>query len=244
MIYASSPPRSPVAAGSTSPDGAYELKYLLPEERVAPLVAWARAHLEPDPHAETPGEDTYHIHSLYFDTPALDVYHSRPGFQETKYRVRRYGREALLYLERKTKSERRVRKRRTPLPEAELPLLASAETPHGWSGDWFHRRLREHALAPRCEVAYRRLARQGVTDGQPVRLTLDRDLRCAPASGLRLGDPRVGDWRPLGRTVLELKFRDTLPRLFEELVCDLHLEPASSSKYRHSVEVCGLAGGS
>ena len=222
--------------------GSYELKIAVPDALVAPVIAWARAHIPPDPHAEMLGGDIYHVRSLYFDNDAYDVFFQAPGFRQSKYRVRRYGDERVCYVERKSKTRGRVRKRRTPIPEPELAYLAAADAGAAWAGGWFRDRLQRARLRPRCQIAYQRLARVGYLEDAPIRLTLDRNIRCAPAQGLELGalDDRFA--LPIERNVLELKFRVSLPRLFKELIQEFSLSPDSASKYRLAVRRCGLAG--
>jgi hypothetical protein len=240
---------APGAAGDTpappAPDDIwYELKFAILEGALDRVAEWARTHLPPDPRAGAAGGDTYPIHSLYFDTDALDVYHRSPGYRKSKYRVRRYGQEAVLFLERKTKSRGRVREQRTAIPEAELVRLEqAAPEPGDWDGEWFRHRLRERGLVPQCRIAFRRLARASEAEGGPVRLALDRDVRCALARGLDLGDLGEGHWRPIAGNTLELKFRGGLPRLFKDLVRELSLSPHPGSKYRQAVALCGIAGG-
>lgn len=234
----------PTQAASPQPapgqgDGSYELKFLLAEEIVAPVIAWARGHIPPDPHAEEAGGDSYEIHSLYFDTSELDVFHRSPGFRQTKYRVRRYGQEPLLYLERKSKRRGWVQKQRTPIPEAELARLREPAD-GSWAGDWFRERLEARALVPQCQVAYRRLARVGVAEGAPIRLTLDRGIRCTRATTIELARPAEAQGQLIQRTILELKFRNGLPRLYKELIREFGLSRAPESKYRRAVSLCGL----
>lgn len=220
--------------------GAYELKFILPETQVEGVINWARAHLSADPHAAQFADETYSIHSVYLDTPDLAVYRRRPGFQNSKFRLRRYGAEETIYLEEKRKSEGWVSKVRTGITERELDLLQAATVPAGWTGAWFREALWERRLVPCCHVAYRRLAREGKTPDGPVRLTLDREIRCSDASGLlpaRDFQPHL----PIPITLLELKYRNEFPPLFQNLVHRFDLRPASASKYQRAAETCGRA---
>lgn len=223
----------PTGAAPRPYGGAYELKFLVPEDRAEELVAWARSRVPADPHAGPDG--TYEIRSLYLDTPNLDVYHRRPGYAEARYRIRRYGTEDWLFLERKSRIDRWVRKQRTRIECGELDWVQE-QAPEDWSGAWFGHQLRQLGLQPRCRIAYRRVACVGETEGQPVRLTLDRQLRCGPAACLDPDGP--GETRPIPGLILELKFRGDFPRLFEELVRSFSLEMTSASKYRRAVELC------
>lgn len=220
-------------------DGAYELKFLLEEAQAEGVLAWAREQLPADPHATQNGDETYRVHSVYLDTDDLAVYHRRPGFQRSKFRLRRYCSEETIYLEEKRKNRGWVSKVRTRITDAELALLREPTFPAEWAGAWFRQALDERRLTPCCEVSYRRLAREGLAEGEPVRLTIDREIYCASATGLRPGrefEPDV----PIPLTLLELKFRNGLPRLFKRLVRTFNLAPASASKYRHAAEACGI----
>jgi hypothetical protein len=218
-------------------DGAYELKFLLPEAQVENVVAWARERLPADPYADASTDETYRIHSVYLDTADLAVYRRRPGFRSSKLRLRRYGTEEIVYLEEKRKHRGWVSKVRTLVTAAELPLLQSPAPPDGWAGAWFRQALEERQLAPCCQVVYRRLAREGEADGAPVRLTIDRDLRCSRAPGL-VPCPENEPQLPIPLTILELKYRDRLPRRFRELVHTFGLAPDPESKYRRAAEAC------
>ena len=47
---------------------ATEMKFLVSPALAGQILAWARQHLSPDPHATGPAGDGYEITSLYFDT--------------------------------------------------------------------------------------------------------------------------------------------------------------------------------
>src|SRR3954471_17584026 len=106
-------------------DGAYEIKFLVPTATADAALAWARQHLAPDPHAQSGTDgDGYRVNSLYFDTQGLDVYRRNGSYGKSKYRVRRYGDESAIFLERKLKSGGLVSKKRTRIPDQELARLA------------------------------------------------------------------------------------------------------------------------
>lgn len=226
----------PVSPALMSPPGrdapAYELKFLVPEEAAGRVEAWAAAHLALDPHADPALGNAYRTTTLYLDTDARDVLHRRGSHGRRKFRLRRYGREPWIFLERKFRAGGRVRKRRTRVHEAEVPLLAEAPARPDWPGAWFHQRVAAQALGPACLVRYDRTAFVGVTPEGPVRLTLDRRLLCAPAIPWHVEEPATGLPFLEGAVILELKFRAALPALFKTLVHDLTLRPGTVSKYR------------
>ncbi|MEW6159590.1 MAG: polyphosphate polymerase domain-containing protein [Verrucomicrobiota bacterium] len=219
-------------------DFAYEIKFLVPAATGDQVLAWARSQLQPDPHADGALGDGYLVQSLYFDTPDFDVFHRKGSYAKAKYRMRRYGTDDGLFLERKLKVSGRVLKRRTLVPpEALLKLKVEAPDPK-WEGFWFHRRLLARQLEPKCLIRYSRVARVGITSDGPVRLTVDRDVHCQLVNGLVV--PCVDQGLKLldGQNIVELKYRSTLPALFKTLIADLQLQPQAVSKYRLTIQTC------
>jgi hypothetical protein len=217
---------------------AYEVKFRLTAEEANWAEKWARERLAPDPHGDN---GVYHTTSLYVDTPFLDIYHKTRGYRRSKYRLRRYGSAEWVHLERKLRRGDRVRKRRDTIPLAEVPYLVD-----GCNGGWFGQRARDRLFQPVCWIAYTRTAFQSDTSTGPLRLTLDREVRGAPATGWTV--PAKIDGRALlpGEVILELKYRANLPSLFHELLAALRTRtqprsPAGISKYSRCVEAWDLA---
>ena len=73
----------------------------------------------------------------------------------------------------------------------------------------------------------------------PIRLTLDEDLRVLPRTHVRFGGNDALPALPQ-MMVLELKYRETLPALFKQLVEEFTLTPRRVSKYRFAVGALGL----
>ncbi|RYG36014.1 polyphosphate polymerase domain-containing protein [bacterium] len=216
--------------------GAHELKFALSDAIVGQVTEWAKAHIPADPYAGL--GDLYDVDSLYFDSEDMSVFHRQPGFDDRKYRVRRYGSEGLLYLEEKEKLKGWVRKRRTAIPEDDLNRIEVEDT--NWEGAWFSRMLGEWGLVPKSRVTYRRLARVGESEGGPIRLTIDRNVRCMKANGLHVAPIRDGEALAIDRNILELKFgRSGLPLLYKGLIREFGLLSNGSSKYRLSVLATG-----
>ena len=159
-----------------------------------------------------------------------------------KYRVRRYGMDGPVFVERKTKSGDRVRKRRTLIALPEVQGLAEGASQSNWAGNWFLRQLTVRQLRPVCRIAYERVAYVGIADGGIVRLTFDRHVRGAVAEGWAVdpvdGAPSLLD----GRVICEFKFRLALPALFKGIIGKLGLAPAAVSKYRLFMRSAGVTG--
>ena len=162
---------------------AYEIKFLLSEDQARSVEARVRGRLSPDPHADPALGGAYRITSLYTDTPQFDVFRRTGEFARSKFRVRRYGHNGPVFVERKDKNGDKVRKCRVSVPTADLAILAAPVAPASWAGGWFHHELTRRRLAPVCRITYERVAYLGTTDGGTVRLTFDRTVRGELAAG-------------------------------------------------------------
>ena len=214
---------------------ATELKFVLPSAVAHEVRGWARTRLEADPNGTGPAADQYRTTSLYFDTEAFDVFHRRGSFGRAKYRVRRYGQERVIFLERKLRTSTLLAKRRTSVDLDDLSALQDDGISEGWSGAWFHGRLLARGLRPRVQVSYRRTARLGQSPHGPARLTLDDELRAVPLG--RLGFVAESGHEALpDRVILEMKYRISMPVQFKQLIEEFSIVPARVSKYRLAVE--------
>lgn len=223
-----------------------ELKYLLTPEQAEVVRSFAREHLAADDWCDQtaePGEcDSYKVNTLYLDTPRLDIFHGDKVHGRRKYRLRRYGNEATIWLESKKKRKKIVRKLRTPVPESEVAKLAHHMNGEEWHGDWFLHCVLSRPLTPVAVVQYQRFAWLGNLPDGRLRLTIDTNLRGQPARGWHIPSGEQGPLELLpGGLILELKFRGAMPALAKELFYALPLTPASFSKYRTAVAACGLA---
>src|SRR5688500_13844898 len=160
---------------------ACELKFLTTPDVAAGVREWARHKLLPDPYGNGNAHDEYKITSLYFETELFDVYNRKGSFGRSKYRIRRYGSEEVVYLERKLKTNGLVAKRRAPSVTVEIKRLSAMTPDPSWLGSWYHRRVLLRGLKPICQISYERTARVAMTSSGPVRLTLDENLRALPA---------------------------------------------------------------
>jgi len=221
---------------------AFELKFELSLADVLRMKAWARRHLHTDPHGV---DGCYRVTSVYCDTPSFDIYRRVAGYRGSKLRLRRYGDAPFVFLERKLRTGDQVRKRRVEVAPEELPLLASymagATPPAGWAATWFLDRALKKRFAPVCRVAYDRTAFFGMAGGQSVRLTIDENVIGVPARGWEAQPLSEGLELLSGSALLELKFQDSIPELFRELLPELPAQTARVSKYRRCIQMCGLA---
>ena len=219
---------------------ASEIKFLINPDLAPRIRAWARTHLQPDPHGAGSFGDEYDTSSLYFDTRDFDVFHRRHSFGRAKYRVRRYGDSDVVFLERKLRQPNLLIKRRTVAALSSLDVLRERDANTAWEGAWFHRRLLARKLRPVCQVSYHRIARVIMCAEGLARLTLDGMLRATPAAEPAF--TRGNDVRFLReRMILELKYRVRVPAIFRRLVEEFALEPRAASKYRIAMAALGHA---
>jgi hypothetical protein len=233
----------------------FELKFLVDDRQAAAVIQWARANLVGDPFALAAADDEYQISSLYFDTPAFDIFRRAPGFRRRKFRIRRYGMEPIVWLERKRKRKGIVSKRRFAIAASEFETRFSALNNRGaandrdesittdaaqkWEGDWFVEALCKRQLTPACQVAYRRFARVGGPESSRVRLTVDSEVRGIATAAWRPPQPDVyAALLAPKRHIVELKFADTMPNAFRGLIEHLGLVASGFSKFRAAMAAC------
>ena len=225
--------------GTAAPGFSTELKFVVDAVVGAQIREWARTHLSADPHGIGVCGDEYRVSSVYFDTKTRDVFYRRGSYGRSKFRIRRYHEEPVVFLERKLRTGARLAKRRTSIDLSVLPLLATPEVLNGDGTAWFRRRVLLRGLYPLCQVTYRRTARTGLTPDGAVRLTLDEHMS-AFASDSFAFVPHSGTPLLPGIMILELKYRGLVPALFRRMIQDFHLAPGRSSKYRVAVQTLGL----
>lgn len=219
---------------------ASELKFLITPDVAAGIREWARHKLLPDPYGNGNAHDEYTITSLYFETEFFDVYNRKGSFGRSKYRIRRYGREDVVYLERKLKTNGLVAKRRSPAVTVEIRQLSDLEPDPRWLGSWYHRRVLLRQLKPICQISYERTARVASTSSGPVRLTLDENLRAVPTREYQFQPEDKCQKVAPANVVMEMKFRGEAPPLFKEVIEKFALSPKKMSKYRLAAVALGL----
>ncbi|MSR46512.1 MAG: polyphosphate polymerase domain-containing protein [Planctomycetes bacterium] len=245
----------------TPQQGAFEWKFLVAEKVAAPIEAWARQELLPDPHGDGGAPGRYRTTTLYLDTKALDLFHRKNGFGAVKHRMRRYGDGDALHLERKVRHGEQVSKARCTaesgvaalasggLAAAVATVLAARRgaaggAEHSFAGE-FAAQVAVAGLVPSCRLSYERTAFFAANAEGAHRLTLDRAIRGELATDWRVATVATGE-SLLGRDViLELKFVGALPARFKSLLADYRLAPSGVSKYRRFLAIAlgGRIGG-
>ncbi|MCH8475269.1 MAG: polyphosphate polymerase domain-containing protein [Opitutales bacterium] len=224
----------------------FELKYLLDEQTARGIRDFIFPYLKPDPYGAYRTDRAYPVHSLYCDSPDLQLYQSTINGDRNRFklRIRFYEKEndAPVYAEIKRRENNVIYKERCLLRRATVPGILACQQPTRADlvnpqpeqeralGN-FCRLYNELSAQPIAHVSYLREAWYG-DEGNRVRLTLDRQVTTRPEPEGRL-DPKLSDGIPVfgPKIVLELKFTGRFPQWMQEMVQVFQLRQTSAAKY-------------
>ncbi len=229
------------AAGPEAQATRHEIKFVLSQAYAAPALEWLDHHCAPDPRYSH-----NMVHSVYFDTPHLGLYHQKLQSEYLKYKVRLrwYSNEEETsfsdgaFLEIKSKEGVRSRKGRVHLaPDMPAlqrdPLGAARRLAEDEEGGLEHEVYTElHKLTPVCVIRYCRRRFIDMLSGH--RIALDHHIGVTHVNpDLRLRD----GGRDLDSAVLEIKGRDarSLPPSLYELTTLTRARRDAFSKYGECV---------
>jgi hypothetical protein len=226
----------------------YELKYLIPEEKVDAVRRAIEPYCVMDAHcARTPSRQ-YGIFSLYLDTPNRDLFRiSRERrAKRWKARARMYDGADRVFLEIKNKDHHMVIKHR-----ARIPLHGWVERVHGQpdagatsAEKIFCMKRERYGLSPLLMVHYMREAWMSVVDSY-ARVTFDREIVAQPWSDWSFDVDEVnwlaldGSHSMLSRrrgVVLELKCLTSVPLWLTRVVQECGLTRVHYSKFCKGIE--------
>lgn len=209
----------------------HEWKHEISHGDVPVLRSRLRAVASPDGHGEN---GTYHIRSLYFDTPTDRVLREKIDgvSRREKFRLRRYG-GGLIRLEKKSKLGGLCAKEQAPVTEEEVRALLAGDT------DWMrssgrdlvwelYQKMHTQLLRPRVIVEYAREAY--VYAPGNVRVTLDANIRTG-LGGTDFLAPDCVTVPASEAVVLEVKWDAFLPGCIRSAVQLEGRRTAAFSKY-------------
>ncbi len=214
---------------SEPPAGAcvrWEWKVVLGVAEAIRVARRAARLLARDPYTLAAPDGGYPVASVYLAP------RGGPRRGTPHWRVRRYGDDRLVWLERKENVGGRVTKRRRAF-EAALASGPAAALPPGHPARAWFEEVEALQLAPCVVVSYLREA--WIVPGTSARLTIDRHVRARPAAR-RTPESVEGGVPVLEAGVLELKFDDAPPEPFRRLLRAEGLSPRPWSKVRAAVE--------
>lgn len=225
-------------------DSRYELKYRLTYFQYLKIRNAIRSYMIMDPFTQAQATNRYLVRSLYFDT---DDYHSfdqkmNGDCDRVKLRLRTYpyGEEYMqcVRVELKLRQSNRAVKKSVFVPLDEY--LHFMTTRHWQSFDHpvtngFERTVLKQQMRPKVLIEYDREGYQTRLKSS-LRITFDHHLRSAHASDLF---PEHCFYRYLypRNVVLEIKFKDELPKWLEALVRNQGLKVIANSKYTQCIQI-------
>jgi hypothetical protein len=256
---------------STSPShfcksdvGAFEIKFLVTEATAQSLLSVVRERMPLDPNAN-PTTGQYSVEGIYFETDNRDVFQRTPGYSRQKFRVRRYAGGQIIFVERKSKRNGLVSKRRVQIEPIELNQILNpvVSLPMGSDAvssssneerspsleqsvdknptEWFTKRISKRKLQPTLCIAYERAAFLQMDALGPIRLTVDSDLKCCAFHQANFPESHVYQSFLNEMCIIEFKYREHIPTLFRNWIDEFQLAPQSVSKFRNALQNVGLS---
>jgi hypothetical protein len=247
----------------------FEQKYIVTEEVALQIRDFIGSHFELDEHGAGKPNFSYPVHSVYLDSDDLKLYWSTINGDKNRFklRLRFYDDDpnTPVFCEIKQRTNKCLVKKRVAVRRDTVDQLLAGRTPqlsllssdpHDLAAlKEFRQRTQELKAIPAAHIAYAREAYM-TRDDNSARLTMDRQVRVAPARvsqslGEARGDVQTSPRFPLSTTmlnptlvwgndvVLELKFIDRRPDCFGELVRIFGLRECGAAKYIDGVATLG-----
>ena len=222
----------------------YEMKYLIPLEKVEPIRRYIRAFCEEDPWSARSPDGYYHVNTLYLDTPRFRFLETRRIGANNKFnmRIRGYGDPAgpPWFMEVKNKNAGFVQKYRAMAPTCDVQDWLDQSGGTDRNGRLFQRLALTHRVEPKILTHYRRNAWVSRLDDY-ARVTFDRDLSYTRREHYNLvAAPRerenydnAGIFPEGCSVVLELKSSVQVPVWMLDLIRNFELMRTAFSKYTH-----------
>ena len=230
----------------------YEYKYYVPVFHLATLRSMLHPFVQSDRHAALQPDNHYTVRSIYFDTPDLDMYHTKREHLAHRMKVRLRGynegsETAPVFFEIKRKYEGPILKNRAITPfesvksifqgtpvESYLPETNKADNVRRFFYQVYTRRLR-----PVVTCIYEREAyiSNVVDPDNDLRISLDKNLRSVPFPTVsELFTERDLRYPLNDLFILEIKFNNYCPAWLKPIVSMLQLQKAPASKYVLSID--------
>lgn len=224
----------------------FEFKYQTSETKALAIRHYVESYLSPDPYGLTQSDRSYPVHSLYLDSRDLYTYNDTINGNRNRYKLRiRYYEKcegSPLYLEIKRRHDKIISKKRAIVHRDAVPGLLLGEAPspshlvHATPDQYDALRsfceIRARLDAqPVAHVKYRREAFES-SESNSVRVTFDRHVVSEIHKSFTFPSELLHPVDVFGSmVVLELKFTNTYPQWFRDLVEHFNLTQGSAAKY-------------
>ena len=229
----------------------YEIKYLVPRNRLVELRRAIAPMVSLDKHAIGYEEKGYTVRSIYLDTPDLTYYFEKiEGIKiRKKLRIRGYNQaedSKNVFLEIKRKDGGCIAKERSSIPRDALDgdleswIRTQDENSKNSTVPFraFSYYLYRNRLKPVNLVVYEREAFEGNADPS-LRITFDKDLRSKllPPYSTLYSEKDLKLIRP-GYFILEVKYSHVFPSWLTPILSHFKLHKQALSKYVMSLQRC------
>jgi hypothetical protein len=234
----------------------YELKYLIDERRAGAVRDYIRSYLVPDEHADPEAGNSYPVHSLYLDSPALALFRSTVDGLKNRFklRIRFYDDDPAhpVFLEIKRRIAEVICKERACVRRDAVKLLlrglrpgASLLAPSADASraaaamQTFYTTSQKIGARGCVYISYQREAYVS-PDSDQIRVTFDRRITTAryfPKAILAV--PKTSVPVDIPAVVLEMKFTDRFPNWMRQMVHTFDLLRSPSAKYVAGVHAIG-----
>ncbi|WP_083972689.1 polyphosphate polymerase domain-containing protein [Actinoplanes awajinensis] len=230
----------------------YEIKYLLPSDRIPRLRAELTARMTPDSHGVNGG---YGVWSVYYDTPDLRFYWEKiEGLKfRRKLRIRHYGDrfavgdDTEVHVEIKQRVNRVTQKRRVAVPYRLARELCDGRVmiEHGPAQRAFLEEVLELVslldLRAVAMTGYQREAYVGQDADLGLRVTMDHRVRGRDRDFPFDAGAENRLIVPARMSVIEFKANERVPYWLTDLAARLDMSVVRVSKYCQAVEAFGRA---
>ncbi|MSR42695.1 MAG: polyphosphate polymerase domain-containing protein [Pedosphaera sp.] len=232
----------------------FELKYIVSEETALRIRDFISAYLDLDDYGVGKPHNSYPVHSLYLDSDRMRIYWETVNGNKNRYKLRlRFYHddpEAPVFFEIKRRENDAILKQRAAVRRDAVDwVLRGHLPPAGYliSNDAkslgamqrFSELLKHVDATPKAHIAYLREAWVH-PDNNSVRVTMDREVRCAVETTARLVAEMDKPVTVFGKSVvLEVKFTGRFPKWFGEMTRVFGFKQCSAAKYVDGVTLMG-----
>jgi len=231
----------------------YEFKYLVRDMDLPALEESLSHFMTLDPFAEKMPDKNYFIRSLYFDTDNYSCFFEKvTGVKyRKKFRIRTYSRkfekDVPFFLELKGRDNYFVFKERQLITSEDADRFCMLhDLPNSINSDGDNHTYEKFLLdvfkkqiKPKVIIDYTRKPFVSKYDYE-FRVTLDSNVTAIESSHINQTIKRANIEVKPGYTIVEIKFRRSVPYWFTDIVRRFQLKRLSISKYCEGVEALGL----
>ena len=215
-----------------------EIKYTLLPHEYYKLRDYCAGFMDCDVNAGTDGE--YVVKSYYFDTLKFDDYMEKQSgiYNRKKYRLRTYGDNGEFRLEKKVKRGQLNKKFSGKISASDADLLIAGQTNIITGSDDADSIISEMHLKGYRYSVYIEYERQAfILKEIDLRVTFDKGLGAIYGNyGLNETMPEPIPVFYMGETIMEIKFRDSLPLWLNRAVYSIAPSEFSISKYEEALK--------